>query len=122
MRHGSVLYHLHRTANGQHSAGRSAQSHRLRRSPAEYFDIHAHNEQYWMHTGARVREATPARQHAAAASPNAENAPLPLIAYSVERGIEISLEPAPSGRDWMDVAPQRFAYRCLPLLMANQAG
>src|SRR5580700_12229942 len=90
--------------------------------PAEYFDIHAHNEQYWMHTGARVREATPARQHAAAASPNAENAPLPLIAYSVERGIEISLEPAPSGRDWMDVAPQRFAYRCLPLLLANQAG
>ena len=25
-------------------------------------------------------------------------------------------------RDWMDATPDRFAYRCLPLLIANQAG
>lgn len=25
-------------------------------------------------------------------------------------------------RDWMDALPERFAYRCLPLLIANQAG
>jgi len=25
-------------------------------------------------------------------------------------------------RDWMDATPNRFAYRCLPMLIANQAG
>jgi hypothetical protein len=29
---------------------------------------------------------------------------------------------APVGRDWMDQTPERFAYRCLPLTIANQAG
>ena len=32
------------------------------------------------------------------------------------------LEPAPTNRDWMDATLQRFAYRCLPLNVANQAG
>jgi len=27
-----------------------------------------------------------------------------------------------SARDWMDATPNRFAYRCLPMLIANQAG
>jgi hypothetical protein len=27
-----------------------------------------------------------------------------------------------AARDWMDATPNRFAYRCLPMLIANQAG
>ena len=68
--------------------------------------------------GKRRQRAMVAR----AASPNAENAPLPFIAYALDESGAMPLEPAPSGRDWMDTAPRRFAYRCLPLLMANQAG
>lgn len=32
------------------------------------------------------------------------------------------LRPAPSGRDWMDALPEAYAYRCLPLTMANAHG
>lgn len=34
----------------------------------------------------------------------------------------MTLVPAPSRRQWMDQTPDRFANRCLPLLLANQAG
>lgn len=44
-----------------------------------------------------------------------------LIAYTLDDAAEWPLEPAPLTRDWME-ANQRFAYRCLPLTMANQAG
>jgi hypothetical protein len=33
-----------------------------------------------------------------------------------------SILPSPTSRDWMDATPNRFAYRCLPLVIANQAG
>ncbi len=29
---------------------------------------------------------------------------------------------APPTRPWMDASPDRFAYRCLPMLIANQSG
>lgn len=32
------------------------------------------------------------------------------------------LEPAPTDREWMDHSGNRFAYRCLPLVIANQSG
>ncbi len=32
------------------------------------------------------------------------------------------LVPGRSRRDWMDASPERFAYRCLPLTMANSTG
>lgn len=34
----------------------------------------------------------------------------------------VRLVPAPSGRAWMDATTNRFANRCLPLKMPNQAG
>lgn len=34
----------------------------------------------------------------------------------------VTLSPAPARRAWMDRTPERFANRCLPLMMANQAG
>lgn len=52
----------------------------------------------------------------------AADAPLPLIAYERGGAGEVSVVPGEPGRDWMDATPGRFAYRCLPLLIANQSG
>jgi hypothetical protein len=45
-----------------------------------------------------------------------------LTAYVVSDPADWRIEPAPLERDWMNDTPSRFAYRCLPLVMANQAG
>src|SRR5881227_4048049 len=45
-----------------------------------------------------------------------------LIAYELFDNNDIALTTAPVDRDWMDASEQRFAYRCLPLAIANQAG
>ena len=45
-----------------------------------------------------------------------------LIAYPVQAGSDLSLAPAPVERQWLDATADRFGYRCLPLLIANQAG
>ena len=48
---------------------------------------------------------------------------LPLIAYCTGGDVaDMPLIPAPRERAWMDATPARFANRCLPLLIANQAG
>ena len=44
-----------------------------------------------------------------------------LIAYRVS-AINMRLVPAPRARDWMQSTRDHFANRCLPLLVANQAG
>lgn len=69
----------------------------------------------------------PARPKRAAAvaratSPGAEGAPLSLVAYALDPGESISLTAAPPAREWMDATPRRFAYRCLPMVIANQSG
>lgn len=45
-----------------------------------------------------------------------------LIAYRISATPRIQLVPAPHERDWMDATGERFAYRCLPLNIANQSG
>lgn len=45
-----------------------------------------------------------------------------FIAYEIHQSVDMPLVPAPISRPWMDETPQRFAYRCLPLTIANQAG
>ena len=45
-----------------------------------------------------------------------------LIAYQVHEYTAVKLVPAPIDRQWMDDAPQRHPYRCLPLNIANQNG
>jgi hypothetical protein len=45
-----------------------------------------------------------------------------LIAYPVQTGSDMRLVPAPLERDWLDATADRFGYRCLPVLIANQAG
>ncbi|HMK80293.1 MAG TPA: DUF6065 family protein [Xanthobacteraceae bacterium] len=44
-----------------------------------------------------------------------------LRVYVLE-GQNVELRPAPVERDWMDQTPDRFAYRCLPLNIANALG
>jgi hypothetical protein len=51
-----------------------------------------------------------------------ETVPLPLVAYVVNTGIAMPLVCATRARTWMEETTERFANRCLPLLMANQAG
>src|SRR5256885_17090226 len=45
-----------------------------------------------------------------------------LTAYRVSTWPAMRLVPAARARQWMDATRDRFANRCLPLLMANQAG
>lgn len=44
-----------------------------------------------------------------------------LIAYALE-DYPLLLRPAPSQHLWMDETPDSYAYRCLPLTMANSYG
>ncbi len=44
-----------------------------------------------------------------------------LSAFVID-GHPFDIRPAPVDRDWMDATPERFAYRCLPLNIANAHG
>lgn len=44
-----------------------------------------------------------------------------LIAYEID-GYSVDIRPAPLERAWMDATHQRYAYRCLPLNIANGYG
>jgi hypothetical protein len=44
-----------------------------------------------------------------------------LVAYLLD-GHHVDIRPAPVERDWMDATGERFAYRCLPLNIANAHG
>lgn len=50
-----------------------------------------------------------------------DDGPLPLVAYRVSRD-HLDITPAPLRREWIDATSDRFASRCLPMLIANQAG
>ena len=54
-------------------------------------------------------------------APEEEPAPLDLVAYSLG-STTMKIVPAPAKREWMTATDQRFANRCLPLLIANQNG
>ncbi|WP_026381480.1 DUF6065 family protein [Afifella pfennigii] len=43
-----------------------------------------------------------------------------FIDFFVTDGSEVSIQPAPLERAWMEETSERFAYRCLPLTIANQ--
>ncbi|MCU0511827.1 MAG: DUF6065 family protein [Anaerolineae bacterium] len=51
-----------------------------------------------------------------------DDSDLRLIAYRTSAQDVPPIIPAPRHRTWMDNTHEHFAYRCLPLLMANQAG
>ncbi len=45
-----------------------------------------------------------------------------IYAYEIHQRSDTCLVAAPKDRDWIDATDQKFAYRCLPLAIANQAG
>jgi hypothetical protein len=45
-----------------------------------------------------------------------------ITAYQLDHHPDMPIKAAQPARDWMDASYERFAYRCLPLLLANQAG
>ncbi|WP_406695052.1 DUF6065 family protein [Singulisphaera sp. Ch08] len=45
-----------------------------------------------------------------------------FYAYEMSDISRMPIKTAPVGRDWMDASERRYAYRCLPLTIANQAG
>ncbi len=47
---------------------------------------------------------------------------LELTAYRIRPEEGWVIEPAGVRREWMDAFPHRIPYRCLPMVMANQAG
>jgi hypothetical protein len=51
-----------------------------------------------------------------------DDAPRTLTAYTFGHDAGWAIEPSAPTRGWMDRTPQKFAYRCLPLIIANQAG
>jgi hypothetical protein len=63
-----------------------------------------------------------AKGKSVAAGSAQRGAPRELGAYEMgdTRGMELA--PGSVSRKWMDLTGDRFAYRCLPLLIANQAG
>lgn len=42
--------------------------------------------------------------------------------FTPDSGPEFEVRPAPAERNWIDATPNRFAARCLPLLIANAHG
>lgn len=52
----------------------------------------------------------------------AEEPAVELIAYRLVDDPDVELLTAPPVRGWMQACPDRFANRCLPMLMANQSG
>lgn len=45
-----------------------------------------------------------------------------LTAYLTDPDCPVGIVPAPRRREWMDATGDRFAYRCLPLTIANEHG
>ena len=45
-----------------------------------------------------------------------------LTAYHAPGRRELEIVPASRWRDWMEATDDRWANRCLPLLMANESG
>src|SRR5437016_10723717 len=50
------------------------------------------------------------------------NDELNLIAYRIHKMPSMPIVPASLYRGWMNQTNDRFAYRCLPLTIANQCG
>lgn len=46
----------------------------------------------------------------------------PLIAFDLDLKLPLRLKPAPREREWIEKTDERFPSRCLPMMIANQAG
>lgn len=62
----------------------------------------------------------PQIRHVASKEP-ADGPALEIVAHSAW-GFDVQIVPAWASREWMDATGQRFAYHCLPMVLANQSG
>jgi hypothetical protein len=62
------------------------------------------------------------RRSAGPSSPKTDEPARRLVAHRVVREPLLSIVPGVGDRDWMEATMHRFANRCLPLRIANQAG
>jgi len=72
----------------------------------------------------RAKDADEARQLASVLGDALADSSAPrriITAYQISSRPPALVKPT-VGRDWMESSPNRFAYRCLPLVIANQAG
>jgi Family of unknown function (DUF6065) len=60
--------------------------------------------------------------HLEDAKPKSNGSHLSLSALKTNRSIEATIVAAPHTRDWMSETVSGFAYRCIPLVIANQFG
>jgi SAM-dependent methyltransferase len=60
-----------------------------------------------------------AARKAAVATPKRETSQPMALTWFLEEGPAPEIRPAPLARDWMGRTPEQFAYRCLPLNIAN---
>jgi len=79
------------------------------------------------HVGSAAGQVGAGRTASEAESRRTENGEaaqerLRLVAFERYGPVDLAVFPAPPKRKWMDDSAGRFAYRCLPLVMANQAG
>ncbi len=76
-----------------------------------------------IHANDNVQDNDASVDFAPGAVADARQSELPLIldCYLPE-GQTISIRPAPQTRAWMDATPDQYAYRCLPLNIANSHG
>jgi hypothetical protein len=65
--------------------------------------------------GGRRADARPVQPSEAVDGPE-------LVAHRLDRGAHAPIVAAPGRRRWMDSTVDRFAYRCLPLKIANESG
>lgn len=70
-----------------------------------------------MHEENRIELTVDSDEHSKAAGHTA----LEFFAYST-RSESPRIVPAPPTRGWQDAVPERYAYKCLPMVIANQAG
>ena len=55
-------------------------------------------------------------------TPHSERPGQTITAFEIYQQTDMPIIPAPINREWMDGTASRFAYRCLPLTVANQSG
>ena len=58
----------------------------------------------------------------AVSEPADNSSVLEIIAYSFSQSTSMPIVPAAQSREWMDQTRIRYSYRCLPMVIANQAG
>ena len=73
--------------------------------------------------GTSLRSSSWGRLSTAVVQQDAAPATRPkIVAHRTYTASEMPIVPGPLARDWMDQTTDQFAYRCLPLLIANQSG